>query len=527
MTTPLRAILLRGVSSEEQARDDKSSLQSQLDAATAFCKAQGYTIIDDLVVDGFSRDYDEFEECARDMELSGRPAFRRLEQHWKNRDFDLLICRDGDRFARTLPLYAFIVNRTIKSNARLYFTAQGMFIDENNYIAMSAFGGYRAASDIARIIAGSKAGMENRVTLGRSQNSLCYSHRRIRDERGKEIGLAIIEELMPLWNYVASLLLDGESWQSITQHVAEKGFRRPSGQQFSRPFFRLTLLNPYFWGHSARYYAHKEGIWAFDESEPLPAGVLVRRNTHQPVWAADDPLTIKIKAELRRRARSSDIIVGRASPSKTNRYTGLLRCSTCGYSLARTFPSKDQTRAYYRCVNRYNGKIVRPNICTDTNYISAKDVDEYFHLLLEQLIQGVELFNLDSSPNGEYERQKALKIKFEQRLNNLIFEQSDAPINTRSFYQSQINTVAVQLEEVDLTLSKLRRNIESPSHVKDRAIAIAQVRELSLSVFWELPSTQINQYLHRIFGNYRVVVKSGRIIRIAYSPSKMGRPKLS
>ena len=97
----LRAIIWCAVSTKGQAVEEKDSLPTQEADARAKCDAEGWEVVDVLKVPGHSRNYIDIHECARDMRKNGIDAFDKLIRHWEDRDFDVLVARDGDRFART------------------------------------------------------------------------------------------------------------------------------------------------------------------------------------------------------------------------------------------------------------------------------------------------------------------------------------------------------------------------------------------------------------------------------------------
>jgi hypothetical protein len=100
---------------------------------------------------------------------------------------------------------------------------------------------------------------------------------------------------------------------------------------YSHYMYRL-IMKPLFWGHTARNHnsatsknGFKYGAWIYDESEPIPEGAMMFRNTHPPVWEGE--LADLIKAELKRR---SETVRGHSDPEYTHRFSGLVVCAECG-----------------------------------------------------------------------------------------------------------------------------------------------------------------------------------------------------
>ena len=116
----LRSIIWTAVSSRAQNEPDKISLPQQESDSRELAQKNGWQVIDVMRVPGHSRRYIDFHKLAADASQSGIDAFQKLEAHWDAQDFDVMVVLDGNRFARTQALHAYIVERTIKIGARIY-----------------------------------------------------------------------------------------------------------------------------------------------------------------------------------------------------------------------------------------------------------------------------------------------------------------------------------------------------------------------------------------------------------------------
>src|SRR5688572_30277057 len=103
-----RALIWAAVSTRSQANEELYSLPAQEADSKTLAERMGWDVIDVLTIPGHSRRYIDIHECAADMAAQGINAFSKLMQHWRDRDFDVLIVRDGDRFARTQTLHAHV-----------------------------------------------------------------------------------------------------------------------------------------------------------------------------------------------------------------------------------------------------------------------------------------------------------------------------------------------------------------------------------------------------------------------------------
>src|SRR5690606_13376034 len=73
----------------------------------------------------------------------------------------------------------------------------------------------------------------------------------------------------------------------------------------------------------------KNGAWIYDESEPIPEGAMMFRNTHPAVWEGE--LADLVRTEIKRR---SETVRGNSDPQRTHRFSGLGICVECGSFLA-------------------------------------------------------------------------------------------------------------------------------------------------------------------------------------------------
>ena len=90
-----RALIFAAVSSEEQASDDKASLDGQVEQARAAAENAGYTVVREVIVPGASRKYYDPEVAKREV-----PQYAELEAAVERRSVDVVVSRSTDRVAR-------------------------------------------------------------------------------------------------------------------------------------------------------------------------------------------------------------------------------------------------------------------------------------------------------------------------------------------------------------------------------------------------------------------------------------------
>ncbi len=512
----LRAVIWCAVSSNPQAADDKESLPTQEAQARDLCTRNGWTIVEVLVVSGHSRRYIDIHEVAHAMSRQGITAFTRLIELWETRGFDVLIVRDGDRFARTQTLHAYVTEKTISIGARIYSLNDG-WIDERNYRMWAAMSGYKAASSIDSLVQAHRIAMDSAARRGLPTNwSVVLSHRIIRDERGRRLRIEVDESKRRLFDDLATLLLEGTPWGKVEQLLYQRyaHVNPKTGRRYGMRTMYKAVYNPYFWGHSGRHFDGKYGNWVFDPNEPPPPGVDVYYNTHQAVWTGE--LGERLKAELRRRGT----LRGKATPESAYRFTGLLICADCRctFGVYRHVRARRDGSHYlaWMCYTRWSNSTTRPE-CRQNRLIRDDQVEQYVNDMLAHLIAlgSPDLLAVtDDRTDNAMKQIQGLRREIaetEAYIGELIIQQGKASTAIQHIYTQKIEEAASRLEILKHNLAVLQRDVESPSVAAARQQAYEDLVEMGLDGFWNQDARRINQMLHRIFGRRRLIVDQGKV----------------
>ena len=330
----LRAIIWSAVSTKAQTEDGKDSLESQIEQATDICNKNEWQIIDVLQVPGHSRRYFDIHKLADDAMQEGITAFHDILTHWDNADFDILIARDGDRFARTQTLHALFFERTISIGAKVFTLSDG-FVDANNMRMNIAMGGYRAAGEVDNLSKRRQQGYKARFNRQLPVNSkVASSHKPIRDlESGKMIGVETDESRRQEFTDLAELVLEGVAWASIESEMYKRfGYVNKKGKPYYPHYYSRILYTPSFWGHLSRNTkgdkrVNPHGAWSREKGHTVPKGITIQYNVIPPMYSGR--LANEVKAELTRR----ESINGRRKPSKSYKFSGLIICGVCGRNM--------------------------------------------------------------------------------------------------------------------------------------------------------------------------------------------------
>ena len=518
-----RAIIWCAVSSHQQTEDEKFSLPAQEADARALAESKGWDVADVMVVPGHSRRYKDFNDLAAIASRKGIDAFYKLQLHWQRRDFDMLICRDGDRFARSQALFARVVEEVIESaGANIWSLADGL-IDKHNYRMWIAMVGYRAASDIDKLVKFRSEGMTRRAQRGLPTTShVIFSHKLIRDESGKAVQMVVDEAKRRLFDDLATLLFEGVSWGQIERHLFDRfGHANSEGRPFREYYFHEVFHSPTFWGHSARWIDNngkpnkrRGASWVYDASEAPPDGIMLFRNTHDAVYTGD--MVQKVIAELRRRTLSTK---GRSRPYASTRYSGLIVCGGCGRYMV--YHHKPPVMG---CVTNYYTKGACPS---KPHRILFPVIDHHLDEWLKTIVQSgtMDAVWSDMPDTNPDQRIALLEREIEQleaAARRLIVKQMSAPDSLSLLYDEEIASVGSRLNalraELSQFLTQQKRDVNAERHT------IEELRKLTVEGFWSLEEREQNQFLHRLFGRSRLVAMHGEFVGVVDAPRNRGRP---
>lgn len=516
----LRAILWVAVSSKGQATENKISLTEQEQSERAWATAQDIQIVDILSVPGHSRSESDIITAFEEFAAENCFAYHKLREHWKKHDFDLLIAYDNSRLARSMTLFSYVVENTINSGARIYLIIGG-WLDEANVDLQIALGGISATAGLKRFVKMTKAAMLGRMNAGLNITQLPPTHRIIYNEDGEPVRLEIREDRRRQFEDAATLLLDGQGWTLLADNMLKVfGHINPNTNTPYPPTYYFRLFHsPFTWGATAYGYRKKHGLWAFDETEPIPDGVSINRAPDPPVpplWTGEKALAIQ--AELRRRNKA---IHGHASPYRTYTFTGLFLCDGCNRIM--TIGRGSPGTIFWGCKSRRQGKY-SPVKCDQKkrirNDIAVEQLKRFFNRMTAMKLTDVADMVTSARKYVDNARIESLKqetAQLEQEIDVMIIEQAKAPVSIRERYQRLINEAAERQEAIDKLLKDAIAEQDSISEAQSRVLAFREMMSMG-DKFWQLKTREINQMLHRVMGKIRFVVRDGRITGVRKYP---------
>lgn len=517
--TSLRVVGLCAVSTPPQAnKEEKISLEEQERLIRAWCDEHGHTLVDMLIIPGFSRRFYNLYDLIDESAKKGHDAPRRLLEHIRARDFDLLVCRYGSRMAREQSLFGEIVARVIDTGAEIFTLADGR-VHKGNYRMYTSMGGYAAATEVDRLVQGRKDAMRERAAKGLPTASvILMTHRLIKDERGRPLRLEIDPAQRRFLDDMAAVLLEGVSFKEMGNALYERyGHTGRGGRPFSAGTLYRLLYTPAFWGHSAQGLRGADnkvayGVWAWDEVASVPEGITVHRHTHEAAYTGE--LAERVKSELRRRAA---LRAGRMNRIHANPFSGLLYCDACGYRLSYHHL---QHWVGYHCISSNNMFRHFPRYTCDSRprSIALEAVQDWFDTFLRKILHSADpltfRFEADGTQNGT--RAAALKVEIadcERRIAALLLQRADTPPASQGILTSLIQTEDTRLTALRNQLAASEQSAASAAG--QRAAASASLDELAAAWqtgFWSLDADSINRLLFGILGDWRLWVRDGEIV---------------
>ena len=518
-----RCVIWCAVSSEEQAKSDKISLQTQERELREVADKEGWEIVKVFMWDGYSRWESDPIAALEDFAEQGRFEYHELRRMWRAREFDILLLYTHSRAGRSFTMQSWVVENVIRHDGEV-FRIHGGWINKHDYAFQIGMGGVLTTSEVDRLIEQRFHAMNERAKRGLPTSSVTLLSHYIRrdvlgkplnDERGIPLPLVVDEKLRRLWNDAADLLLQGVSFKSLETELYNRfGHANDKNEPYKSFMVHNLYFNPAFWGHSARFFrdgrkhGYKVGSWAYDENVPLPEGVVCFRNTHEAIYQGE--LADAVRAELNRRLTVSR---GRSSSNKTNAFTGIFVCAECTYYYGYTHRYQ---YTYLYCGARNVGRY-KSRICEQSTGLTEAEAEAIVGNLLIFVLENDTLetyFNDAQTPLEENSRVALI----EQELLDLAEEAIG--LSERVKIPGLEDVFQPQLERIGLRRNTLKDQLEVARFQEARHYslqlqerqAINDLREMTLEKFWLKSPKEKNQLIHRLLGNRRFAVLDGEIV---------------
>jgi site-specific DNA recombinase len=491
------------VSTEQQAADNKFSLQSQVESSREYVKGKGWLeSAGPYVVPGESRSrWVSLHEAAEAI-----PALRQLLEDARQGKFDVLVMREYDRFRDLIDLVAMTLNHY---GVQLYSISQQAEPLNPNKFTPYASDTEQAIREISKISSRMAINsmrrkyfeqMPERVrSLGLNAISAPYGYRKpVGHETDRKAVLEQIPEVIPFIIQAKDMFLSGKSLRQITAWLTEAGAPTPGGGPIwhSRTL-RDILTNPFYagfvrFGMTRTYYDLLDGNKQKRDKRINPDRMITAVGKHEPTW--DEATYNAILAELHKRPRNYR---GQIS----HRLTGLLACHECGARLHMHYR--------YRKGEKNNAITWRCSVGLAA-HVSVYDeimLEKAIEAIIKHLHEDVALSNqqVDTSLDDELIDLEARKKRIDDAY--------EAGVMDLSTYSTRARELKAKIADVADRANK-RINVQAESDLRNHAISYLLENEKDLASLIRHGEQQYVNHILRGLDIELVVDHDGTVINI-------------
>lgn len=505
-TNPKRCIIWVAVSSPEQAADDRESIPDQIRRQQERADRNGWLVIDQIVIEGFSRRFYTFAEFAEAAAAAGHTDALRMYDHWTAKDFDILSCRDLSRLGREQSILSEVIARTIDAGA-VILPLDEAAVDSTNYRMTGGVSGIMSAQHIDNMKRGRDMGMKGRAARGHKISRVTPMFY-LEDSDG--ILYPDRERYQRLFDDISELFLKGTSFEQIPYELETRGHVSPiTGHRFHKQLVRRILLTSRTYGH-AEYNrtGRKRGsttiraeLWVTGRYD-APPDVFFKRDVTEPIWAGQE--REDIIDELERRYNG---IRGASRPYNTYALSRICVCETCGrfMSVQRTNPHRKTIGYYVVC---HNGRLHR-NGCDNNRMVRFDLIESYIDGIIRAITQDASYLATDAPERSRIPLIDRDIDRLSLRINNLIELIADAPPTARPDFQAKIDALSSQRDA--LRAERIRAAASEREAEYTRRQRVSAIEVLGTRSIWDLPGTQANQLLRKLLGVYRLKCNDGDV----------------
>jgi DNA invertase Pin-like site-specific DNA recombinase len=513
-----RAVLFIRVSSEEQAKSDKDSLAEQERVLRAAADKFKWQVVDAIIIPGISASFYSYEQFVAEAERNRVTAPARMFDHWRRRDFDVLMVYVPSRLGRKQSIFGQMIEQTIDAGAVLWIPDSGLITPEN-YTFMSAMGGFAATTEVANLTKYRKMGVSSRVKRGLMSGDIPATHRLIRDEKGRGTHLELVPEWVEIMHRAADLLLSGIA---TSGNLEPQLFKLYGIGEANKPFRRYYIMKRFFnpltygntyTGHIVR--ATEPSLWFAEPGHAQPADL---KEIHYGTTAA------VFTGDLRRRVLDymSDFIEHRAGAGNKARswHAGLVVCAECGYA-ANVRSATNHPPHVYRylacsTVTRAKDNMPGERECSNRTFLREDALQEYVNILLKRMIEAQSLA-LVTQALGDVDTSALLATanarvdELSAKLKALLVDRAVATGSIRALYDEQYAELAAELDDAETQRNQYVIH-QRPPDTRQQEAALSLITRLTLDTFWAQEPGVIRQTLRELLGGLRFAIEGGRVI---------------
>lgn len=501
----MRAVTYVRVSTEQQAKENKGSIDHQINACDKAIKDHGWELV-----------MAPIKDIESGREVKGREAFEALiTQLWlgneimpeevpedmkgffgllrstnNGRPFDVLVVYDYDRLGRDHADSQTICKLLLKRGIQVYSCNQPVEPDDPQNINIyndqrvfsQTFGALKSAIEIHSTRRRYWQGMGNKVKRGDlphpSSPPYGYDPKVTDLGNGKsKIEVVITDADAEIVRQIYDRYLENKSYRDIANYLNDRGIPSPSGKLWYYSTVKLVLTNPVYAGLVR--WQHKRTFFGKQKKQPASKWVITKGN-HPAI------IREEIFWQVQSIIDAKSTIKGRAS-NATALLSGLVKCAHCGSTMW-AYNAGDDSHAppYYvcakfhafrKCGNKYIAMELLDSVVID-KFVEIANNKE----LLSQLIQ-----DQKASESKRVEREvKAVSLqesKNREKLTRLVTAYENGVLDIKMFGErktkldTEFKKIAQERERLDTHLMRLRakdyafKSIQKIEALKDNLAA--------------------------------------------------------
>lgn len=376
----MRAAIYVRVSSDEQAKDDKISLEHQIQSCILEIGKKGWDLFPQQYIDPGSTGED----------VDPNSAFGKIIEDSTKDLFDIIVVYDYDRWRRDAADSLYYCKQTLKNGVQVYSINQPHEIQQKDKIdryddkrmMVQLMGAMKSSMEINSFQRKKKFGIENRVRRGLMPHSLPYGYKIVytTQDGGRPLKTREINdyEAVIVKRIYHEYVENGEGYRQIARILNSEKLKPRRNYTWTASTIRSVLANPVYYGE-IHFLRTRRRAFGNGRRVAVPADEhIIIKGSHESIISKE----LFDRAQEVRKKKSK--YGGRAAGSKYF-LSGLLKCEHCGNSMV-IVKSWDDKKKFYVCGTWHQG-----GEC-DKNKVEMSDVEDYVLGKLKSMMNNKQCF---------------------------------------------------------------------------------------------------------------------------------------
>ena len=491
------------LSKDDGTDSESSSIQTQKEMLTRYCRENGFAISEIYVDDGWSGTN------------SNRPSFQRMLSDIEDGKINCVITKDLSRLGRNyLETGGYTEVYFPEHNVRYIAVTDGVDTAKGSTMDITPFKNLlndMYAQDISKKI---KSSLLTRQKQGKFIGVKApYGY--VKGPADKN-HLLIDERFAPTVRYIFQMAKDGVGMVHIERRLTAEKIPRPvaaaaenfgcydryittdeSAYKWSMGSVREILRNPVYKGAVRGQKRPTISLKSHKRKPTANAGTFVVENMHEPIIPPEEWELVQHLITSRKKARKTD-------RPYDNIFSGLVKCADCGYALSvskanRTWNSDNIIANYdYQCNNyRMEGKAVCTQhrisalslynaVLEDIRRLANEALDDD-RQMISSIAERLGKDEKDSVRQAERELKKTAKrlVELDKLFAKLYEEHINGKVSERNYnalsatYESEQTELESKIAELNETIKANREYGENAENFVDLIKQYADIDELT------------------------------------------------